>query len=56
VSIVARHSGKTMDVEFASPDDGACVIQFTPHGGVNQQWLLRGLESTATPTTTLSDP
>jgi len=51
VSIVARHSGKALDVEFASPDDGARVIQYTPHGGANQQWLLRRLESTASPST-----
>jgi hypothetical protein len=41
VRIVARHSGKAMDVEFASADDGARVIQYTPHSGANQQWLLR---------------
>ena len=44
VRIVARHSGKAMDVEFASADDGARVIQYTPHGGANQQWLLRPVE------------
>jgi hypothetical protein len=41
VTIVARHSGKALDVEDASTDDGARVIQYTPHGGANQQWLLR---------------
>jgi hypothetical protein len=43
VRIVARHSGKALDVEFASPDDGARVIQYTVHGGANQQWLLRAV-------------
>ena len=56
VRIVARHSGKAMDVAFASPDDGARVIQFTPHGGANQQWLLRPVESTESPITTVSEP
>ena len=41
VRIVARHSGKAMDVESASTGDGARVIQYTPHGNANQQWLLR---------------
>ena len=44
VRIVARHSGKAMDVECASTDEGARVIQYTPHGGANQQWLLRPVE------------
>jgi Ricin-type beta-trefoil lectin domain-like len=44
VLLVARHSGKAMDVELASTDDGARVIQYTPTGGANQQWLLRPVE------------
>ena len=51
VFIVARHSGKVLDVEYASTDDGARVIQYTTHGGANQQWLLRAVESTATSVT-----
>ena len=43
VRIVARHSGKAMDVECASTDDGAGVVQYTPHGNANQQWLLRAV-------------
>jgi hypothetical protein len=43
-----------MDVEFGSIDDGARVIQYTPHGGANQQWLLRAVGSTAAPATTVS--
>jgi hypothetical protein len=56
VRIVARHSGKVLDVEYASLDDGAEVIQYSSHGGANQQWLLRGQASTATPTTTVNEP
>ena len=41
VRLVARHSGKALDVAGASLDDGALVIQYTAHGGTNQQWLLR---------------
>jgi Ricin-type beta-trefoil lectin domain-like len=44
-----------MDVEGASVDDGARVIQYTPHGGANQQWLLRPVVSTAAAVTTISE-
>lgn len=44
VRFVARHSGKAMDVEGASADEGAHVIQYTPHDGANQQWLLHPVE------------
>ena len=54
VRIVARHSGKALDVEFASPDDGARVIQYMPHGGANQQWLLRAVAPAADAVSTLS--
>jgi len=30
------------------------VIQYTPHGGANQQWLLRPVPSTAGAVSTLS--
>jgi Ricin-type beta-trefoil lectin domain-like len=36
----ARHSGKCLDVYGGSTDDGASVIQFSCHGGYNQQWRL----------------
>jgi hypothetical protein len=55
VSIVARHSGKALDVEYAATDDGARVIQYTPHGGGNQQWLLRAVASTAGAATERAD-
>ena len=54
VRIVAQHSGKAMDVEFASPDDGARVIQYTPHGGANQQWLVRAVAPAAAPMTMMT--
>ncbi|MCX4820996.1 RICIN domain-containing protein [Streptomyces sp. NBC_01142] len=38
--IVARHSGKCLDVAAWSKDDGARVIQWPCHGGANQKWYL----------------
>src|ERR671912_2899996 len=38
--IVARHSGKCLDVERASQNDVAAIIQWTCHGGDNQRWRL----------------
>ena len=63
VEVVSRNSGQPLDVygallddlELASIDDGARVIQYTPHGGANQQWLLRPVDSTAAPVTTASE-
>lgn len=55
VRIVARHTGKLLDVEGASIYDGAQVIQYTGHGGANQQWLRRAVVSTAALVTTASD-
>ena len=40
-SIVARHSGKRLDVSGASQSDGAGAIQWPCHGGYNQQWSFR---------------
>lgn len=34
----ARHSGKCLDVRGASTQNGADVIQYSCHGGTNQQW------------------
>ena len=36
--LVARHSGKCLDVNGASLDDFARVIQWDCHDGANQQW------------------
>ncbi|GHC53492.1 RICIN domain-containing protein [Streptomyces cinnamoneus] len=38
--IVARHSGKCLDVSGFSRNDGARVIQWPCHGGNNQKWYL----------------
>ncbi len=38
--IVARHSGKCLDVEGESMDSGARVIQFGCGGWANQQWQV----------------
>jgi uncharacterized repeat protein (TIGR03803 family) len=40
VEIVSRNSGKCLDVYGASTDAGAQAIQWTCHGGANQQWRL----------------
>ena len=36
--VIARHSGKCLDVNGASTADGADVLQFSCHGGQNQKW------------------
>ncbi|MEO7788216.1 MAG: DUF1800 family protein [Vicinamibacterales bacterium] len=38
--IVARHSGKCLDVSGASPYPNASAIQWDCHAGENQQWSL----------------
>jgi uncharacterized repeat protein (TIGR03803 family) len=40
VEIVSRNSGKCLDVSGGSTDAAASVIQWTCHGGPNQQWRL----------------
>ena len=36
--------GQVLDVFGASVDDDARrIIQYTPHGGTNQEWLLVGV-------------
>ena len=40
VEIVSRNSGKCLDVYGASTDAAAPAIQWTCHGGLNQQWRL----------------
>ncbi|MFI9238073.1 RICIN domain-containing protein [Streptomyces sp. NPDC053079] len=39
--IVARHSGKCLDVQGFSKNDGAPVIQWPCHGGANQKWYFQ---------------
>jgi hypothetical protein len=36
--LVARHSGKCLDVSSASNADGAALVQWTCGTGANQQW------------------
>jgi hypothetical protein len=38
--IVARHSGKCVDVAAKSVHDGGQVLQWSCHGGANQQWRI----------------
>ena len=40
VEIVSRNSGKCLDISGGSTDAGAAAIQWTCHGGPNQQWRL----------------
>jgi LysM repeat protein len=38
--IVSKHSGKVLDVQGASTDNGAEIIQYQPTGADNQLWQL----------------
>lgn len=38
-------TGKAVDVGGVSQDNGATVIQWTKHGGLNQQWKLSATDS-----------
>jgi endo-1,4-beta-xylanase len=38
--LVNRNSGKAVEIQGASTADGANVVQYTDHGGGNQQWQL----------------
>jgi uncharacterized protein (DUF1800 family) len=38
--LIARHSGKCLDVYGESTDDAATIIQWPCHGGPNQRWRL----------------
>ncbi|WP_111643104.1 family 43 glycosylhydrolase [Marinimicrobium alkaliphilum] len=39
-SFTAQHSGKSMEVEYASTANGANVVQFDFMGGLNQKWYV----------------
>ena len=39
--LVARHSGKCLDITGVSVDDSALAIQWDCHGGPNQQWTFQ---------------
>src|SRR5881394_1773986 len=38
--VMARSSGKCLDLDGGNPADGTPIIQWDCHGGVNQQWRL----------------
>ncbi|GHO46881.1 RICIN domain-containing protein [Ktedonospora formicarum] len=38
--IVSRNSGKVLDVQGQSTQDGGSIIQYSDNGGTNQQWQL----------------
>jgi hypothetical protein len=38
--VIARHSGRVLDVEGGSSASGAQIIQWGYHGGGNQRWLF----------------
>jgi len=41
--IVAKHSGKVLDVASGSTANGAKIIQWTSTGGTNQQWKVTNI-------------
>ena len=43
--IVARHSGKCLDVAYEATGNSEPVVQFTCHGGWNQQWRIEPVGS-----------
>ncbi len=40
-TLIAQHSGMCLDIAYASKDDAAPVIQWTCHGGSNQEWTWK---------------
>ncbi|MGV9774287.1 RICIN domain-containing protein [Streptosporangium sp. NPDC003464] len=44
-TLVARHSGKCLDVYGGGTQDGADVIHWSCHGGANQEWRLVATDS-----------
>jgi hypothetical protein len=45
--LVCANSGKVLDVDGASVQDGATVQQWTDHGGANQQWSFEAVGTIA---------
>ena len=41
--VIARHSGKALDVYLSATADGSSVVQWTYNGGNNQRWTLTHL-------------
>ena len=44
--IIARHSGKVLDVQGFSQDEGGKIIQYHRWDALNQQWSISGIEPT----------
>ena len=40
MQLIARHSGKAVEVQGASTGDGGNIVQYTDWNGANQQWQL----------------
>lgn len=38
--LISKQSGKALDVEWGSPDNGANILQYTYYGYPNQKWYL----------------
>ena len=45
--LLARHSGKALDIYGAGLDDGAPAIQWAYGGGANQQWKIEQVDPAA---------
>jgi len=43
--LIAKHSGKCLDVSGISKDNGAAIIQWDWWGGDNQQWFIQKLDN-----------
>jgi hypothetical protein len=52
INLIAKHSGKCMDVTGASTANGAGIQQWTCNGGNQQKWTLQSVESPAPATET----
>jgi Ricin-type beta-trefoil lectin domain len=54
VQLVARHSGKCLDVPESSMSAGTQIVQWGCWGGTNQQWLLTASDYTGGQITAVS--
>ena len=41
--MLCKHGGKAIDVSWGSHDNGANILQWHPHTGANQQWILKSM-------------
>jgi hypothetical protein len=51
IQLIARNSGKAVEVQGASTADGGNIVQYSDWNGTNQQWQLVRLGGTTNPTT-----